>query len=180
MKINFYATLRDIVGQKEVEFDFISGMTVREMIDLVIDKYPRLERELLDNDGNLYHHVHVFVNGRDAPYLEHAQSTRIQGSDKIDIFPAVGGGEVDRVSYIREMRGIPLWLLRKYLVDIGAEEKGENLVIGRGWQASLSQMEDFQVGSLVVGQVRLELQADPEIWKELEPVLEKKLLRAGG
>ena len=180
MKIKFYATLRDIVGQKEVEFEFESGMTVREMIDLVIIEYPRLERELLDDDRNLYQHVHVFVNGRDVPYLDDALSTRIQDNDKIDIFPAVGGGEGDSVSYIRELCGIPLWLLRKYLVDIGAEEKGENTVIGRGWQAWLSQMEDFQVGSLVVGQVRLELQADPEVWKELQPVLEKKLLRAGG
>ncbi len=180
MKINFYATLRDIVGQKEVEFDIESGVTLQEVIDHIIIKYPRLGRELLDDDRNLYQHVHVFVNGRDAPYLMDALSTRIQDNDKIDIFPAVGGGEEDSISYNREMRGIPLWLLRKYLVDIGAEEKGENTVIGRGWQARLSQMEDFQVGSLVVGQVRLELEAEPEIWQELQPVLEKKLLRAGG
>jgi len=180
MKIKFYATLRDIVGQKEVELDIESGMTVREMIDHIINKYPRLGRELLDNGGNLYQHVHVFVNGRDAPYLEDSLSTRIQENDKIDIFPAVGGGESDTVNFIQEICGIPLWLLRKYLVEIGAEEKGENIVIGKGWQASLSPMEDFQVGSLVVGQVRLELQADPEVWKELKPVLEKKLLRAGG
>ena len=180
MKIKFYATLRDIVGQKEVEFDIDSEPTVREMIDLVIKRYPRLKQELLDNEGNLYQHVHVFVNGRDAPYLADALSTRIEDNDKIDIFPAVGGGEGDTVTFIQEMCGILLWLLRKYLVDIGAEEKGENIVIGKGWQASLSPMEDFQVGSLVVGQVRLELQADPEVWKELQPVLEKKLFRAGG
>ena len=180
MKIKFYATLRDIVGQKEVEIDIESGVTVREMIDLIIKKNPRLEQELLDSHGNLYQHVHVFVNGRDAPYLEDALSTQIQDNDKIDIFPAVGGGEGDTICHIQEMCGVPLWLLRKYLVEIGAEEKGENIIIGEGWQASLSQMEDFKLGSLVVGQVRLELQADPEVWKELQPVLEKKLFRAGG
>ena len=180
MKIKFYATLRDIVGQKEVEFDIDSETTVQEMIDLVINKYPRLEQELLDINGNLYQHVHVFVNGRDAPYLEDALSTQIQDDDKIDIFPAVGGGEGDTISFTQEMCGIPLWLLRKYLVDIGAEEKGKNFVIGKGWQASLSPMEDFKIGSLVVGQVRIEVQAEPEVWKELQPVLEKKLFRAGG
>lgn len=180
MKIKFYATLRDIVGQKEIEIDIESGVTVQEMIDHVISEYPRLGREILDDDGILYQHVHVFLNGRDAPYLEEALSTPIQADDKIDIFPAVGGGEGESVQFVQEMCGIPLWLLRKYLTELGAEEKGENFVTGNGWQATLTQMEDFKLGSLVVGQVRIELEADPEVWKDLKPNLEKKLLRAGG
>ncbi len=180
MKIKFYATLRDIVGQKEIEFDIESGVTVQEMINHVINEYPRLKRELLDDDGNLYQHVHVFVNGRDSPYLEEALSTPIQANDKIDIFPAVGGGKGESIQFVQEMCGIPIWLLQKYLTELGAEENGKNMVIGNGWKANLYQMEDFQIGSLVVGQVRIELEADPEVWKDLKLKLEKKLLRAGG
>jgi molybdopterin synthase sulfur carrier subunit len=40
----------------------------------------------------LHGYVHVFVNGRDVPYLEKTLETRISQSDKLDIFPAVGGG----------------------------------------------------------------------------------------
>jgi molybdopterin synthase sulfur carrier subunit len=40
----------------------------------------------------LWPHVHVFVNGRDAPYLENGVQTIIKSTDTVNIFPAVGGG----------------------------------------------------------------------------------------
>lgn len=80
----------------------------------------------------------------------------------------------------REMRGIPLWLLEEYLVELGAERIEQGMVAGDGWTARLEQMPDFQLGSLRVGQLRLEVQASPEAWRTLQPALEKKLLRAGG
>ncbi len=51
-----------------------------------------MRRELLDDDGQLYGHVHVFVNGRDVPLLEKRTETILQPTDKVDIFPPVGGG----------------------------------------------------------------------------------------
>ncbi|NCF65449.1 MAG: MoaD/ThiS family protein, partial [Chloroflexi bacterium] len=48
--------------------------------------------ELVDENGQIYRHVHLFVNGRDAPFLENALNYKIKPGDKIDIFPAVGGG----------------------------------------------------------------------------------------
>jgi molybdopterin synthase sulfur carrier subunit len=36
--------------------------------------------------------VHVFVNGRDAPFLENALETVLKEDDTITVFPAVGGG----------------------------------------------------------------------------------------
>jgi hypothetical protein len=84
------------------------------------------------------------------------------------------------VVYRREMRGIPLWLLEEYLVELGAERVQPGLVAGEGWSARLEQMPDFRVGSLKVGQLRLEVQATPQAWQALQPALEKKLLRAGG
>ncbi|MCA9959214.1 MAG: ubiquitin-like small modifier protein 1 [Chloroflexota bacterium] len=92
MKINFFATLRQIVGQKTVEFHLTNGTTVREMVEIVVTQYPPMRPELLDEDGNLWRHVHVFVNGRDAPYLPEGMQTVVQPNDVINIFPAVGGG----------------------------------------------------------------------------------------
>jgi molybdopterin synthase sulfur carrier subunit len=92
MKINFYATLRQITEQKTVEFDLPEGVTVRQVVDAVVTRFPRMRDELLDEKGELYSHVHVFVNGRDAPYLDEAMATKITSADKIDIFPAVAGG----------------------------------------------------------------------------------------
>lgn len=82
--------------------------------------------------------------------------------------------------YVKEMRGLPLWLLREYLVEIGGEVDSAGEIRGDGWKATLTQMDDFHLGSLVVGEVRLEVDADEEAMARLMPVLEKKLLRAGG
>jgi molybdopterin synthase sulfur carrier subunit len=92
MKINFYATLRDIVGGKTVEFDLTEDTTVRQLVDEIVTTYPQMRTVLLNEEGDLYGHVHVFINGRDAPYLENALDTKISQDDSIDVFPAVGGG----------------------------------------------------------------------------------------
>jgi molybdopterin synthase sulfur carrier subunit len=92
MKINFYATLRPIVGQKTIEFDLPEDVTVDQMVEIVVTRYPPLRAELLNDKGELWPHVHVFVNGRDAPYLLSAMDTVVSPGDKVDIFPAVGGG----------------------------------------------------------------------------------------
>jgi sulfur-carrier protein len=92
MKVNFYSTLREIVGQKTVEIDLPENTTVRQLVEEIIRQYPLLERELVDERGNLYQHVHVFVNGRDVPFLVDRVDTQLSMADKISIFPAVGGG----------------------------------------------------------------------------------------
>ena len=92
MKVNFYATLRPIVGGKTVEVDVPEGITVKELVDGLVMRYPALRPELLDEAGNLHGHVHVFVNGRDVPFLVDKINTRISPQDAVNIFPPVGGG----------------------------------------------------------------------------------------
>ena len=92
MKVNFYATLRQITGQKTVEFDLEAGITVQQLLDAVLARYPDMRDDLLDENGRLYGHVHLFINGRDAPYLDDGLETIIKPGDKVDLFPAVGGG----------------------------------------------------------------------------------------
>ncbi len=93
MKVNFYATLRQIVGAKSIELPVTDGITVRQLIEAVIARYPALRRELLDDQGNLYSYVHVFINGRDAPYLDQGLDTRLSPDDTVSLFPPVAGGE---------------------------------------------------------------------------------------
>lgn len=92
MKVNFYATLRPIVGQKTVELPIEDGATVQDVLEIIVEKYPDMRKELMDENGQLLGHVHLFINGRDAPYLENMMETKIKPTDKIDVFPAVGGG----------------------------------------------------------------------------------------
>ena len=54
MIINFYATLRQIVGGKKVDLDIPPGATVRYLLDEIIKLYPLIKRELFNEKGELY------------------------------------------------------------------------------------------------------------------------------
>ncbi|MFN8634195.1 MAG: ubiquitin-like small modifier protein 1 [Chloroflexota bacterium] len=92
MNVRFHATLRQAVGGRHVEVDWNDGLTVWGFVTQMVERYPALGPQLLDKDGSLARHVHVMVNGRDAPYLEHGMETALSETDKIDVFPPVGGG----------------------------------------------------------------------------------------
>jgi molybdopterin converting factor subunit 1 len=44
VKTLFFATLRDYVGSKTIELDIPSGTTVHGLTDLLVAKYPRLDK----------------------------------------------------------------------------------------------------------------------------------------
>lgn len=84
------------------------------------------------------------------------------------------------IEFHQDVRGLPLWLLREYLLELGGQLASDGTLKGDGWRASLTQLEDDHIGVIHVGRVRLEVSASPTAWKHLRPALEKKLLRAGG
>jgi len=92
MNVNFYATLRTVSGQKTVEFDLPQGGTVGQLVEAIVQRFPSMRDILLNPQGDLYGHVHVFINGREVPFLEHRMETVILATDTINVFPAVGGG----------------------------------------------------------------------------------------
>jgi hypothetical protein len=83
-------------------------------------------------------------------------------------------------SATRETRGIPLWLLREYLVEGGGRAIDDHRMVGDGWEVRLTQLEDFAVGSLRVGRVRVDIDGDDAGVARLLAFLEPKLIRAGG
>ena len=92
MKVKFYATLRDIAGGKVAEIPVDHGVAAKEVLDAIIIKFPAMEKELIQEDGRLFGHVHFFVNGRDVQFLVDDLETKIMPDDVISVFPAVGGG----------------------------------------------------------------------------------------
>lgn len=92
MKVNFFATLRQITGQKSVEFDLPDYVTAQQVLDAVIERYPAMRRDLLDENGQLHRHCHMFINGRGVPFLLEKMNTVVNPGDTVNIFPAVGGG----------------------------------------------------------------------------------------
>lgn len=92
MKVNFYATLRAIIGQKTIQVDLKPEATARDLVEVVAADYPPMRAELLDANNEFQSHMKFFINGREAIYLQNKMNTVIQPDDKVDIFPPVGGG----------------------------------------------------------------------------------------
>ena len=86
MKVNFYSSLRRIVRQKTVEIPLPETATVRQLLEELKLRYPQAYDEFVDQNGHLYPHAHLFINGRDIPYLN-GLDTRLSDQDNVDIFP---------------------------------------------------------------------------------------------
>jgi molybdopterin synthase sulfur carrier subunit len=91
-KVNFYATLRSIVGKKTVEVNLGPRATARDLVAVITRDYPGLRAQLLDEKNEFNRHMKFFINGREAVYLKDQMNTVIQPDDKVDIFPPIGGG----------------------------------------------------------------------------------------
>jgi hypothetical protein len=80
---------------------------------------------------------------------------------------------------IREMRGIPYFLLVEYLEELGGTLLSDDQVQGPGWSVKLVRMEPFRLGSLSVGQTRLEMKIEDNLVNDFMERFGKKTLRAG-
>ena len=91
MQVRIFATLRPLVGAREVEVEVRVGDTVRNVLDGLKHTYPALHERILDEDGNIQRSIHILVNGRSVKYLQ-GLDTAIGDGDRLALFPAVGGG----------------------------------------------------------------------------------------
>jgi len=80
----------------------------------------------------------------------------------------------------KHIYGVPLWLMKDYLSDLGATEIEPDVMRGKGWQASVRKSEPARIGSPVVGRIEVEFTGDETA---IEAVMEKlhwKTMRGGG
>ena len=81
---------------------------------------------------------------------------------------------------IHEMRGIPNYLLKEYLQEMGGILSGEDLIQGDGWRVKIEKMEPFRLFSLSVGQSCLTMELDDLVADDFLERFKKKTFRAGG
>lgn len=80
---------------------------------------------------------------------------------------------------MREMRGIPHFLLKEYLIELGGVLLDENTIAGDGWRVRLTKMEPYKYFSLQVGQTLLEMELEDEVAEDFLQRFAMKTLRAG-
>ena len=91
MQIRVYATLRPIVNGSTVNLEAGPGNTFRSLLNELVRKWPAMQKELFDAQGELSTGIHVFLNGRDIRYLD-GLDMLIPDEAEVRIFPPVGGG----------------------------------------------------------------------------------------
>ena len=92
MQINFYADLRPLAGGKTVRVEIAQTMTARTALETVTRTHPTLAEKIWNATGEVYDHIHVFINGRQSVFLPQGMETPVQDGDTLDVFPPVGGG----------------------------------------------------------------------------------------
>ncbi len=67
------------------------GATVGDVFHGLIDRYPGLADNLVDDAGQLHKFVNVYRNDDDIRYLDQLD-TKVADGDVISVLPAVAGG----------------------------------------------------------------------------------------
>ncbi len=83
-------------------------------------------------------------------------------------------------SQTHDYYGVPLWLMKEYLAQLGAQETAENVLVADGWQATLRKATPRHIGSLVVGGATVTFSGDEQALAAMFAKLHWKTLRGGG
>ena len=75
-------------GSKSVTAE---GTTVGEVLVALVDEFPGLSGQVVNDDGTLHKFVNVYLNDDDVRYLS-ALDTPVKDGDEVSILPAVAGG----------------------------------------------------------------------------------------
>lgn len=82
VRLLFFATLKDIVGARQLEIEMPAGATVSDVLSNLESTYPRIRD-----------YRTVVLTAINEEYVD--QAARVQDGDEVAIFPPVSGGAVD-------------------------------------------------------------------------------------
>lgn len=68
----------------------VSGNTVGECLEGLVNQYPELRKAFLDKDGNILHSYDVYLSGKSAYPKEMLKP--VKDGDKLHIIPVTYGG----------------------------------------------------------------------------------------
>ena len=104
MRWRLFATLAEAAGDTTVEapptVEAVAGggdarerpVTVGDAIEGLLDSYPALEAEVLDENGDLADHVRLLVDGADPRVEGDGLAEPIDADAELALFPPVSGG----------------------------------------------------------------------------------------
>lgn len=92
VKIQYFASVRELVNLHEETFDVPTGTNVRNLLDLLTAKHgDKLKEYLLDDTGNPRKYFQFLLN-EDPISQTDGFSTLVRDGSTLAIIPPVGGG----------------------------------------------------------------------------------------
>src|ERR1041384_8351773 len=82
VRLLFFATLKDIVGARQLDVELPSGSTIHDLLTRLESEYPRFKG-----------YRPVLLTAINEDYVD--KSARINDGDEVAIFPPVSGGASD-------------------------------------------------------------------------------------
>jgi molybdopterin converting factor subunit 1 len=79
VRLLFFATLKDIVGARQLQIDLPAGSTIADLLALLEEKYPRVRD-----------YRAVILTALNEEYVD--QKAQIHDGDEVAVFPPVSGG----------------------------------------------------------------------------------------
>lgn len=89
LELRFFATYREVAGEKTVFREWADGATVGDVLDDLGEEHP--DMDLFEDDGSIREFITVMKNGKDVAHLD-GRETDLADGDALSIFPPVAGG----------------------------------------------------------------------------------------
>ena len=90
--VALYGAARVVIGQPLVDVVLDApAVTLRQVLEKLIDAYPRVRPYLLDEDGRLQFYIRVLINGV-RPNPDATLATVLHDGDRLTLLVAVAGG----------------------------------------------------------------------------------------
>ncbi len=93
MRVDFYGIYRPIVGAKTIEVE--NDLSLRQVLDAVVSRYPQLRAELLDEDGQLYPWIPLYIDGRNPRLWADGLERPIGAAEVVSIFSPIASGKIN-------------------------------------------------------------------------------------
>ncbi len=90
MPIIRFPALMKFYVDNQTEFE-VNGVTVTEVLENILVRYPALKPHLYDANGELRRHFNIFVNGVHLRELN-GLATELQTGDKVILMASAAGG----------------------------------------------------------------------------------------
>jgi molybdopterin synthase sulfur carrier subunit len=90
IKLNLLKPFSDAVGKKQLSVEF-NRKTLGELLLYLVEKYPKMGDELLNDNNEITDYVSVFINDKPLSVLDGIE-TNLNDGDELLIFVPISGG----------------------------------------------------------------------------------------